>query len=82
VRSKALAGLEPYIAIDTRVRDAILEALLKDPDPQIREKAIGLLTPVEADSSVRDVLHTVATRDDNPQIRNVSRQYLEQVALQ
>jgi hypothetical protein len=41
-----------------------------------------LLTPVEADSSVRDVLHTVATRDDNPQIRNVSRQYLEQVALQ
>lgn len=82
VRSKALAGLEPYIAIDTRVRDAILEALLKDPDPGIREKAIGLLTPVEADSSVRDVLHTVATRDQNPQIRNVSRQYLDQVALQ
>jgi hypothetical protein len=80
VRSTALTGLEPYIAIDTRVRDAILEALLKDPDPGIREKAIGLLTPVEADSSVRDVLQTVATRDQSPQIRNVSRQYLEQVA--
>lgn len=80
VRSKALAGLEPYIAIDTRVRDAILEALLKDPDPDIRAKAIGLLTPVEADSSVRDVLQTVATRDQSPEIRNVSRQYLEQVS--
>lgn len=80
VRSKALAGLEPYIAIDTRVRDAILEALLKDPDPGIRSQAIGLLTPVEADSSVRDVLQTVATQDQNPYIRTVSRQYLERVS--
>lgn len=80
VRSKALVGLEPYIAIDTRVRDAILEALLKDPDPGIRSQAIGLLTPVEADSSVRDVLQTVAAQDVNPHIRNVSRQYLEQVS--
>jgi hypothetical protein len=80
VRSKALAGLEPYIAMDTRVRDAILETLLKDPDPGIRSQAIGLLTPVEADSSVRDVLQTVANQDENPHIRNISRQYLEQVA--
>lgn len=80
VRAKALTGLEPYIAIDTRVRDAILEALLKDPDPAVRSQAIALLTPVEADSSVRDVLQTVATRDENPYIRNVSRQYLEQVS--
>ncbi|MGC2635564.1 MAG: HEAT repeat domain-containing protein [Acidobacteriaceae bacterium] len=80
VRSKALDGLEPYIAVDTRVRDAILEALLKDPDPGIRSKAIGLLAPVEADSSVRDVLETVASQDDNPHIRNVSRQFLEQVS--
>jgi hypothetical protein len=82
VRSKALAGLEPYIAIDTRVRDAILEALLKDPDPGVRSQAISLLAPVEADSSVRDVLQTVASQDQNPHIRNVSRQYLEQVSLQ
>ncbi|HLY67305.1 MAG TPA: HEAT repeat domain-containing protein, partial [Chloroflexota bacterium] len=80
VRSKALAGLEPYNAMDTRVRDAILETLLKDPDPGIRSQAIGLLTPVEADSSVRDVLQTVANQDENPHIRNISRQYLEQVA--
>jgi hypothetical protein len=80
VRSKALAGLEPYIALDTRVRDAILEALLKDPDPGIRSQAIGLLAPVEADSSVRDVLETVASQDNNPHIRNVSRQFLEQVS--
>lgn len=82
VRSKALVGLEPYIAIDTRVRDAILEALLKDPDPGVRSQAVSLLAPVEADSSVRDVLQTVASQDQNPHIRNVSRQYLEQVSLQ
>jgi len=80
VRSKALAGLEPYIAVDTRVRDAVLEAILKDPDPDIRSQAIGLLAPVEADSSVRDVLQTVASQDDNPHIRYVSRQYLERVS--
>lgn len=80
VRSKALTGLEPYIAIDTRVRDAVLESLLKDSDPAIRSQAIGLLAPVEADSSVRDVLQTVANQDENPHIRNVSRQFLEQVS--
>jgi hypothetical protein len=80
VRSKALAGLEPYVVLDTHVRDAVLEALLKDPDPQVRAQAISLLAPVEADSSVRDVLETVASQDQNPQIRNVSRQYLEQVS--
>jgi hypothetical protein len=80
VRSKALDGLEPYVAIDTRVRDAVLEALLKDPDPEVRTQAIALLAPVEADSSVQDVLQTVASQDQNPHIRNVSRQFLEQVS--
>ncbi|HEY6446763.1 MAG TPA: HEAT repeat domain-containing protein [Acidobacteriaceae bacterium] len=80
VRTRALAGLEPYIAADTRVRDAILEALLKDPDPGIRSQAISLLAPVEADSSVRDVLETVASQDDNPHIRNASREFLERVS--
>lgn len=80
VRAKALAGLEPYIAIDTRVRDAVLEALLNDPNADIRSQAISLLAPVEADSSVRDVLETVAAQDNSPYIRNVSRQFLEQVS--
>jgi hypothetical protein len=80
VRSRALAGLEPYIAIDTRVRDAVLEALLKDPDPEIRSQAIDLLAPVDADSSVREVLQTVASQDQNPHIRTVSREYLERVS--
>jgi hypothetical protein len=80
VRSKALTGLEPYIAIDNRVRDAVLETLLKDADPSIRSQAISVLAPVEADSSVRDVLQTVATQDNNPHIRDVSRQFLEQVS--
>lgn len=82
VRQKALDGLQPYIAEDTRVRDAVLEALLNDPDQRIRSEAIGLLAPVEADSSVREVLQTVANEDDNPNIRTVSREFLEQVSQQ
>jgi anti-sigma factor RsiW len=82
VREMALEGLQPYIGEDIRVRDAVLEALLNDPDPDIRTEAIGLLTPVEADSSVREVLQTVANQDDNPYIRTVSREFLEQVSQQ
>lgn len=78
VRMKALDGLQPYVGEDMQVRDAVLTALMKDPDAQIRTEAIGLLAPVEADSSVREVLHTVATQDDNPQIRTVSQQVLSQ----
>lgn len=80
VRQKALEGLQRYIGEDVQVRNAVLEALLNDPDAQIRTEAIGLLAPVEADSSVREVLQTVATQDDNPYIRTVSRQFLEQVS--
>jgi hypothetical protein len=67
------------VAQDTRVRDAVLEALLNDNDPRVREDAINLLAPVEADSSVRQVLYSVSNSDDNPQIRNVSRQVLSRV---
>jgi hypothetical protein len=80
VRLKALEGLEPYIAEDVRVRDAVLEALMNDEDASVRTQAIGLLAPVEGDSSVRHVLHTVASRDHNPHIRTVSRQVLEQLS--
>ncbi len=79
VRMKALEGLQPYIAEDMRVRDAVLETLMKDSDPRVRSQAINLIEPVEGDSSVREVLHTVATQDDNPQIRTVSRQVLQQL---
>jgi len=79
VRMKALEGLEPYIPEDMRVRDAVLEALMKDSDPRVRSQAINLIAPVENDSSVREVLHTVAAQDDNPQIRTVSRQVLQQL---
>jgi anti-sigma factor RsiW len=79
VRQKALEGLEPYVADDVRVRDAVLEAVLNDSDPAIRTAAIGLLEPVDADTSVRQVLYSVSNSDDNPQIRNVSRQVLSRV---
>lgn len=79
VREKALEGLEPYVAEDVRVRNAVLEALLTDSDPRIRTASINLLEPVEADTSVRQVLYSVSTSDDSPQIRNVSRQILSQV---
>jgi hypothetical protein len=80
VRSQALTGLEAYIAMDTRVRDAVLEALMNDPDPDIRSQAISLLAPVDADSSVREVMQTVSVQDQNPHIRTVSRQFLERVS--
>jgi hypothetical protein len=79
VRLKALDGLEPYVAADTRVRDAVLEALLNDTDPQIRTEAVNILEPVEADTSVRQVLHSVANSDQNPHIRTVSREVLSRV---
>jgi len=80
VRQKALEGLQPYIAEDVRVRDAVLEALLNDGDPHIRSAAINMLEPVDADTSVRQVLHTVANSDRSAQIRLVSRQVLSRVS--
>jgi hypothetical protein len=71
-----LAGLEPYVSEDVRVRDAVLEALLDDSEPRIRTMAINILEPVEADTSVRQVLSSVAYSDHNPHIRTVSRQVL------
>ena len=76
VRQKALEGLEPYVAQDVRVRDAVLEALLNDSDPRIRTTAVTILEPVEGDTSVRQVLHSVANSDQSPQIRTVSREVL------
>lgn len=76
MRLKAIDGLEPYVADDMQVRNAVLEALLNDSDPHIRTAAINMLAPVEADTSVRQVLHSVASTDSNPQIRLVSREAL------
>jgi hypothetical protein len=80
VREKALEGLQPYVADDVRVRNAVLEAVLNDSDPAIRTAAIGLLEPVDADTSVRQVLYSVSNSDDSPQIRNVSREVLSRVS--
>jgi len=79
VRLKALDGLQPYVAEDTRVRDAVLEALLNDQDPRVRSEAVNIIEPVEADTSVRQVLHTVANFDQNRHIRTVSREVLNRV---
>jgi anti-sigma factor RsiW len=79
VREKALEGLEPYVAEDIRVRNAVLETLMNDSDPRIRTISINVLEPVEGDSSVRQVLYSVSTSDENPQIRNVSRQVLSRM---
>jgi hypothetical protein len=72
VRMKALDGLQPYVGQDQHVRDAVLEAVMHDPDAQVRQTAIGVLEPVQSDSSVRQVLRTVATQDTNPFIRTAS----------
>jgi anti-sigma factor RsiW len=80
VREKALEGLQPFVSEDTRVRDAVLEALMNDPDAKIRSAAIGILEPVDADTSVRQVLSTVALSDENPHIRTASRLVLRRVS--
>ncbi len=72
VRMKALEGLQRFVGQDQHVRDAVLEAVMHDPDAQVRHAAIGLLEPVQSDSSVRQVLRTVATQDTNPYIRTAS----------
>ena len=72
VRMKALEGLQRYVGQDQHVRDAVLEAVMHDSDPEVRKAAIGLLEPVQSDSSVRQVLRTVATQDANPYIRTAS----------
>lgn len=80
VRAKALEGLQPYVAEDMQVRDAVLETLLNDPDAKVRSAAISMLEPVEADTSVRQVLSTVALSDQNSSIRSASRLVLRRVS--
>jgi hypothetical protein len=77
VRLKALEGLQPYVSQDARVRDAIAEALSRDPSAAVRKAAIATLVPVKADSSVRQVLRTVSTTDENPYIRTASYNALQ-----
>ena len=79
VRLRALEGLQPYIGEDQKVRDAVLESLMRDGSAEVRIHAIGMLEPVQGDSSVRQVLHTVSTQDENPYIRNASMQALGNV---
>lgn len=76
VRLQALEALQAYVAHDQRVRDAVLEALMHDPNANVRTRAISLLQPVQSDSSVRRVMRTVSTTDENPYIRTVSTQAL------
>jgi hypothetical protein len=80
VRMLALEGLQQYIGQDQRVRDAVLEALLRDSDARVRSAAVGMLQPVQSDSSVRQVLRTVSTQDENPYIRTASFNALQGAA--
>src|SRR5882757_3342747 len=80
VRMKALDGLQRFVGQDQHVRDAVLEAVMHDPDAQVRQAAIGLLEPVHSDSSVRQVLRTVAAQDANPYIRTASYNALHNAA--
>jgi hypothetical protein len=80
VRMTALEGLQRYVGQDQHVRDAVLEAVMHDSDPQVRKTAIGVLEPVQSDSSVQQVLRTVSTRDSNPFIRTASYNALQSSA--
>ncbi len=73
LRTQALHGLAPFIAQDTRVRDAVLGSVTSDSSAQVRAEAVRMLSPVETDSSVRQVLHNASTGDSDPEIRGLSR---------
>ena len=77
VRLKALQGLQPYVAQDESVRNAVLDTLMNDQSADVRSAAISMLEPVQADSSVRRVLRSVSTQDSNAAIRNASFQALQ-----
>lgn len=80
VRLKALQGLQRYVGQDPRVRDAIAEALSRDPSADVRKEAVSTLGPVKTDSTVRQVLRTVSTQDENPYIRTASYNALQDAA--
>ena len=80
VRMTALEGLQRYVGQDQHVRDAVLEAVMHDSDPQVRKTAISVLEPVQSDSSVQQVLRTVSTQDSNPYIRTASYNALQSSA--
>jgi hypothetical protein len=77
VRLKALEGLEPYVAKDKRVRDAILESMVHDPNMTVRQADFKAIPPVQSDSSVRQVLRTLSVEDENPYIRTASYNALQ-----
>ena len=80
VRLTALQGLQRYVGQDPRVRDAIAEALSRDPSADVRKEAISTLAPVKTDSTVRQVLRTASTQDANPYIRTASYNALQDAA--
>jgi anti-sigma factor RsiW len=80
VRLKAIEGLGSYVKDDTRVRDAVLNALMRpDENPGVRTQALMLLGPVKADSSVRSALQQLAATDKNQYIRSQARTVLAQL---
>ena len=72
VRLSALEGLEPYVAKDKRVRDAILESMVHDTSMTVRTAEFKAIPPVQSDSSVRQVLRKLSVEDENPYIRTAS----------
>ena len=79
VRREALAGLQPFIAEDTAVRDVVLSTLINDGSAAVRIEAVRLLQSVDVDSSVRQALHTVSVHDGDPTIRSASLEALRSV---
>ena len=77
IRLKALEGLEPYVAKDKRVRDAILESMMHDSNMTVRQADFRAIPPVQSDSSVRQVLRKLSVEDENPYIRTASYNALQ-----
>jgi hypothetical protein len=79
VRLKVLDALGGLVKDDTRVRDAVLSALVNDNNAGVRTEAMRLIEPVKADGSVRGVLMTLAAKDSSQYIRSQARTMLAQL---
>ena len=79
MRLKAEEGLGPFVKQDIRVRNAMLEALLNDNNPGVRQGALRALETVKTDTSVRQALQQLSQEDPNQFIRTESRRLLASV---
>jgi len=76
VRLNVLESLKSFVRNDVHVRDALVEAMMRDVNLGVRSKALSLLFSVRADTSVREALKVLAQQDKDDFIRSEAKRVL------